>query len=172
MQSALYHVVSEIVTGRCAPPEWDGAVVKLPPKRAGEEHILESNRPICLMSTVMKLVTCLDTQAVQIRIESWTFRILTGRESVGTVHQTTNRPTTVEFGRSESPTEFSLCCLFRHGKLLQCPQSTGSVLSILEKRFAHHRRHNKYVGTIRDNTHILSMGSRKHKSQQIGDCWL
>ncbi len=27
MQSAWYHVVSEIVTGRRAPPEWDGEVV-------------------------------------------------------------------------------------------------------------------------------------------------
>jgi hypothetical protein len=57
MQSALYHAVSEIVTGRRPPPEWEGAVVKLLPKRAGEEHILESNRPICLMVTAMKLVT-------------------------------------------------------------------------------------------------------------------
>ena len=78
----------------------------------------------------------LGTQAVQSSRESWTFRIRTGRESAGAVHQTVNRPITAEFGISESPTELSLCCLFRHGKLLQCPQSAGFVLSIMEKRFA------------------------------------
>ena len=60
MQSALYHAVSEIVTGRRAPPEWEGAVVKLLQKRAGEEHILESNRPISLMATG----SCLDQESV------------------------------------------------------------------------------------------------------------
>jgi hypothetical protein len=137
MQSALYHAVSEIVTGRRAPPEWEGAVVKLLPKRPGEEHILESNRPICLMATTMKLVTGIWAHRLSKTAESLrTFRIRTGRESAGAVHQTANRPTTAEFGSSESPTELSLCCLFRHGKLLQCPQSAGFVLSIMEKRFA------------------------------------
>ncbi len=83
MQSALYHAVSEIVTGRRTPPEWEGAVVKLLPKRAGEEHILQSNRPICLMTTAMKLVTGI-----------WAHRLSKTAESLGHFEsaQEGNRP--------------------------------------------------------------------------------
>ncbi len=50
---------------------------------------------------------------VQSRGKSWTFRIHTGRESTGAVHQTVNHQTTVEFWSSESHCFFlSLPALF------------------------------------------------------------
>ena len=83
MQLALYQAVCEIVTGRRAPPEWDGAVVKMLPKRADEEHILESNRSICLIATAVKLVTGI-----------WAHRLSKAAEGLGHFESTQegNRP--------------------------------------------------------------------------------
>jgi hypothetical protein len=56
MKIALFNAVEAVASGRRAPVEWEGAIVKLLPKKESEEHVLESNRPICLMATAMKLV--------------------------------------------------------------------------------------------------------------------
>jgi hypothetical protein len=39
------------------PREWEGALAKLFVKRKGEEYLLESLRPICLMATAAKIST-------------------------------------------------------------------------------------------------------------------
>jgi len=38
------------------PTSWKGALTTLVPKKVGEEKILESIRPICLMNTAVKIV--------------------------------------------------------------------------------------------------------------------
>ena len=51
------YLVETVTSGHRVPTEWEGKIVKLLPKKESEEHVLEINRPICLMTTVMKLVT-------------------------------------------------------------------------------------------------------------------
>ena len=57
MKTALYVAVQAALTGKKIPEEWEGAITKLLPKKPGEEGILESLRPICLMQTAVKIVT-------------------------------------------------------------------------------------------------------------------
>ena len=57
MRDALYQVVLAILQGDKMPADWEGALVKLLPKKPGEEAILESTRPICLITTAAKIVT-------------------------------------------------------------------------------------------------------------------
>ena len=57
MQRALYEAVSMALTTGQVPDKWQNALVTLLGKRPGEEHILESTRPICLMATAAKMVT-------------------------------------------------------------------------------------------------------------------
>jgi hypothetical protein len=63
--------------------EWEGAIVKLLSKKESEEHVLERNRPICLMTTAMKLVTGI-----------WAYRLLKAAEHRGVIEsaQEGNRP--------------------------------------------------------------------------------
>ncbi|MBL6911070.1 MAG: hypothetical protein ISR34_11690 [Pirellulales bacterium] len=57
MKDALYQAVLQAVTSGHIPQAWESSLVKLLVKREGEEHILESLRPICLMATAAKLTT-------------------------------------------------------------------------------------------------------------------
>ena len=57
MKEALYQAVRTTVMSGRIPREWESAMVKLLVKRTGEEHILESLRPICLMATAAKIAT-------------------------------------------------------------------------------------------------------------------
>jgi hypothetical protein len=57
MKDALYRAVSKDLTSGRIPQEWEGALVKLLVKRQGEEHLLESLRPMCLMATAAKITT-------------------------------------------------------------------------------------------------------------------
>ena len=57
MKDALYRAVSKALTSGRIPQEWEGALVKLLVKRPGEEHLMESLRPICLMATAAKITT-------------------------------------------------------------------------------------------------------------------
>ena len=57
MKDALYRAVLHAVTSGHIPSTWEGSLVKLLVKREGEEHILESLRPICLMATAAKITT-------------------------------------------------------------------------------------------------------------------
>jgi hypothetical protein len=83
MKIALFNAVEAVTSGRRAPVEWEGAIVKLLPKKESEEHVLESNRPICLMATAMKLVTGI-----------WAYRLLKAAEHRGVIEsaQEGNRP--------------------------------------------------------------------------------
>ena len=83
MKIALFNAVEAVASGRRAPVEWEGAIVKLLPKKESEEHVLESNRPICLMATAMKLVTGI-----------WAYRLLKAAEHRGVIESTQegNRP--------------------------------------------------------------------------------
>ena len=44
MRDALYQVVLAILQGEKMPADWEGALVKLLPKKPGEEAILESTK--------------------------------------------------------------------------------------------------------------------------------
>jgi hypothetical protein len=57
MKEALYQAVRTTVMSGRIPREWESALVKLLVKRTGEEHVLESLRPICLMATAAKIAT-------------------------------------------------------------------------------------------------------------------
>ncbi len=83
MKIALFNAVEPVTSGRRSSVEWDGAIVKLLPKKESEEHVLEINRPICLMVTAMKLVT-----------GHWSYRLLKATEHRGTIEsaQEGNRP--------------------------------------------------------------------------------
>jgi len=55
MKVALYQVVNQVVQNEKIPTSWEGALNTLIPKKVGEETILESTRPICLMNTAAKV---------------------------------------------------------------------------------------------------------------------
>jgi len=57
MKDALYQVVNKVVQNGKMPTSWEGALTTLIPKKVGEEKILASIRPICLMNTAAKIVT-------------------------------------------------------------------------------------------------------------------
>jgi hypothetical protein len=83
MKIALFNAVETVTSGRRAPMEWEDAIVKLLPKKESEEHVLESNRSICLMATAMKLVTGI-----------WAYRLLKAVDHRGVIEsaQEGNRP--------------------------------------------------------------------------------
>ena len=56
MKDALYQVVNQVVQNGKMPTSWEGALTTLIPKKVGEEKILRSIRPICLMNTAAKIV--------------------------------------------------------------------------------------------------------------------
>ena len=59
MKEALFQAVRAAVRNGKIPTEWEGALVKLLSKKAGEEGTLEHNRPICLLQTAAKIVTAI-----------------------------------------------------------------------------------------------------------------
>ena len=57
MKDALYRVVNQVIQKGKMPTSWEQALTTLIPKKVGEEKILESIRPICLMNTAANIVT-------------------------------------------------------------------------------------------------------------------
>ena len=59
IKETLFQAVRAAVRNGKIPTEWEGALVKLLSKKAGEEDTLEHIRPIYLMQTAAKIVTAI-----------------------------------------------------------------------------------------------------------------
>ena len=70
MRELLWQAVNRVNAGGRFPVEWEGAYTKLLVKKAGEEGILESLRPVCLMNTAAKIITGIWAHRLSVTLEA------------------------------------------------------------------------------------------------------